>query len=249
MRKALGDFVVKSLFFPPLFSDKRRMSTRLIPHSLLPLLLCLFALPVRSQTTVLPSREDTQSWNELQLIVPLKKQLDLIFIGVLRLGRDISHPVDERIGAGLAFKVNKYVTFTPTYIYLAQQPWPNRKNFEHRLIPNLTVRFPVGKFNVTDRNLFEWRVRHALKDFFMYRNRLQIDHPARIGDFDFRIFVADEVFYSGDLNQWWRNRVSTGISKQFNKHFIGDFFYLYQHDGFARPGNVHALGTFLRVIL
>jgi hypothetical protein len=197
--------------------------------------------------TVTGPREDVQFWNETQIIIPMRERVDLMFIGVLRVGRNLTHPVDERGGVGVAFKANKFLTIMPTWFYVAQQPTATRKNFEHRLILNATFKFTAGKFNFTDRNLIEWRVRHSLKDFTMYRNRLQIDHPAKLGSFDFRVFVADEVWYDSLQNAWTRNRISAGIIKQFSQRFTGEFFYLRQNDGRARPGNAHVIGTLFKV--
>lgn len=208
--------------------------------------------------TAEPPRDDQQSWHETQLIAPLGKQTDLVIIGVLRMGRDFSRPVDERIGAGIAFKVNKYLTLMPTYLYVDQQPFAGRRISEHRLIVNVTGKFKLGELTFTDRNLIERRARHSSRDFTVYRNRLQIDHPVNIGSFHFKPFIADEVWYStqpraagGPPNQldWFRNRISAGIIKQFGERFQAEFFYLRQHDGISRPGDVHALGTLFRVYL
>lgn len=205
-----------------------------------------------AQTT--PPQDDNQFWNEVQLIKALDKKNDLIVIGVLRLGQDLNRPVDERIGAALAFKPNKYLTVAPTYLYVDQQPFPGRRISEHRLILNVTGKFNLGKFLFTDRNLIERRVRHDSRDFTVYRNRLQIDHPAKIGNFSFKPFVADEVWYSTQTSNsrnlgWFRNRISAGIIKQFNQRFSAEFFYLRQQDGISRPGDVHAMGTLFKVIL
>lgn len=201
-----------------------------------------------------PPQDDNQSWNELQLIKALSKKQDLVFIGVLRIGQNLNRPVDERIGAAWAFKPNKYLILMPTYIYVDQQPFPGRRINEHRLIMNATGRFNLGKFLFTDRNLYERRVRHDSRDFSMYRNRLQIDHPAKIGSFSFKLFIADEVFYSTQQGRngrqgWFRNRISAGIIKQFSPRFNAEFFYLRQQDGISRPGDVHAVGTLFRVFL
>jgi hypothetical protein len=215
--------------------------------------LCLVALTVHAQTPA-PPRDDQQFWNETQFIKPLAKNKDLIVIGVLRIGREWQRPVDERIGAGLAFKLNKYLTLQPTYFYVDQQPYAGFRIREHRLIMNATGKVTLGKFTFTDRNLYERRVRHVTRDFTVYRNRLQVDHPAQIGSFKFKPFVADEIWYStqsgsaGDFG-WFRNRISAGIIKQFSDRFNAEFFYLRQDDGKARPGNVHALGTLFRVYL
>jgi hypothetical protein len=215
-------------------------------------LLCCFT-PAQAQTP--PPRDDQQFWNETLLIKPLTESRDLIIIGVLRLGREFRRPVDERIGAAVAFKLNKHLTLTPAYVFTDQQPFAGRRINEHRLLLTLTGKVNWRKFAFTDRNQYERRVRHASQDFTMYRNRLQIDHPARLGSFEFKPFVADEVFYSsqahpaGGRQGWFRNRVSAGIIKQFNDRFNAEFFYLYQHDGVSKPGNVHAIGTLFRFYL
>lgn len=199
-----------------------------------------------------PPQDDNQFWNEVQLIKALDKKHDLIIIGVLRVGQDFKRPVDERLGAGLAFKPNKYLTLMPTYLYVDQQPFPGRRISEHRLVMNITGKINIGKFLFTDRNLIERRARHDSRDFTFYRNRLQIDHPAKIGRFSFKPFFADEVLYStqqaGSGRQgWFRNRISAGIIKQFSERFNAEFFYLRQQDGVSRPGDVHAVGTLFRV--
>lgn len=216
-------------------------------------MLWLATLPAFAQT-VAPPRDDQQFWNETQVIKPLTQAKDLLVIGVLRTGRNWQRPVDERIGVGVAFKLNKYLTLQPTYFYVDQQPYAGFRISEHRLIMNATGKATLGKFTFTDRNLLERRVRHTTRDFTVYRNRLQLDHPAQIGSFKFKPFLADEVWYSTQTGSagrlgWFRNRISAGIIKQFNERFNAEFFYLRQDDGKLRPGNVHAIGTLLRVYL
>ena len=215
--------------------------------------LWLATLPAFAQTAA-PPRDDQQFWNETQFIKPLTKNKDLIVIGVLRVGRDWERPVDERIGTGVAFKLNKHLTLQPTYFYVDQQPYAGFRIREHRLIMNATGKATLGGFTFTDRNLLERRVRHTTRDFTVYRNRLQLDHPVRLGAFAFKPFLANEIWYStqtGSAGQlgWFRNRISAGIIKQFNRHFNAEIFYLRQDDGKSRPGNVHAVGTLFRVYL
>ncbi len=205
-----------------------------------------------SQT--LPPRDDNQFWNETQVIKPTGKNKELIVIGVLRTGRDFARPVDERIGAGLNFKLNKQLSIIPTYVYVDQQPYDGRRIQEHRLVLNATVKFNAGGFAFMDRNLLERRVRHSSADFTVYRNRLQLDHPARIGSFNFKPFIADEIWYSTQTSNgkdlgWFRNRLSAGIIKQFGERFSADIFYLRQNDGVSFPGNVHAIGTLFKIYL
>ena len=202
-----------------------------------------------AQTVSPPPRSDTQFWNETLLIAPTTKKLDVLMIGMLRIGRDLNRPVDERIGAGVAFKPNRYVTFQPHYLYVAQQPFPGRKVFEHRLNLEATFRLFPGKFVIADRNRLERRVRHASRDFWVYRNRLQIDYPVKLGGFSFKPFVADEFWYDSSASRWTRNRFSVGIIKDFPPRFSSELYYLRQNDGLARPGDLHVIGTLLRIRL
>lgn len=203
---------------------------------------------------VTPPTEDHQFWNEFQLVKHTGQKTDLVLIGVLRIGRDWARPVDERVGVGYAFKLNKYLTVMPTYLHVEYQPYPTKNIHEERLVLNVTGKASLGKFTFTDRNLIERRVRPSVKDFTVYRNRLQIDHPAHLGHFAFKPYVADEVWHSTQTGTngefgWFRNRISVGVIKQLTEHLSGDFFVLYQSDGLSRPGNIPVVGTLFRYTL
>jgi len=201
-----------------------------------------------------PPRDDGQFWNETQVVKPFGPKRDLYIIGVLRMGRDFKRPVDERIGGALAFKVHPQLMIMPMYLHVTQQPFAGLSIHEHRINLNITGKAALGKFTFTNRNLIERRVRHSQRDFTMYRNRLQIDYPIRIGEGVWKPFIADEVFYatqtvSGKRAGWFRNRIGGGVLRQFTENFYAEFFYVYQHDGLSRPGNVHAIGTLFRFTL
>src|SRR5256712_2191352 len=115
--------------------------------------LTLFSIAgaVRGQSAS-SQRNDTQIWNDTQLAMALDKKVDFVFFGTLRIGRNIHRPVDERIGFGFSFKVGKYLTLYPNYLYRGAQPLPNRKEFEHRLSFAATIRGPIGHgFILSDR--------------------------------------------------------------------------------------------------
>lgn len=195
------------------------------------------------------SHTDNQLWSDVQIGVPVTKTIDFNVLGTLRLGRDIHRPVDERIGAGFSFKLGKYLTVSPNYLYIGTQPFEGRKGWESRLSLPITVRFALNKFRLSDRNLFERRFRNPGITSTRYRNRLQVEHnvgPSKLG---LSLFVADEVFYDWSVNRWVRNRFTAGASKVFNKHFTQDFYYLRQNDGVSRPGDLNVIGTTLRIKL
>ncbi|HEV7395575.1 MAG TPA: DUF2490 domain-containing protein [Pyrinomonadaceae bacterium] len=209
--------------------------------------LSFLSLP-RSGRAQSPSlRHDTQVWNDTLLAIPLNKSIDFLIAGTLRIGRDVSRPVDERVGVGFAIKVGKYLTLTPAYYYIGTQPIKNRKAYENRLAFAATVKGPVGGgFVLGNRSLIERRLRHPQIDSTRYRDRVQVEHPFHIGELKLNGFMADEIFYDWSVHAWVRNRFNIGVGRNFNKHVYGEVYYLRQNDSHALPGDLNVLGTGLK---
>jgi hypothetical protein len=191
-------------------------------------------------------RTDNQFWTDVQLAVPVTSTVDFNIFGTLRIGRDITHPVDERTGVGFTFRFGKYVIVAPNYLGIRMQPFPGRKIWENRLTLPITFRFNADKFRISDRNQFERRFRNSGVKATRYRNRLQVEHPIGPDKLRLSLFVSDEVFYDWSVDRWVRNRFTIGGSKVFNKHFTQDFYYLRQNDGLSVPGDLNVIGTTLR---
>lgn len=206
-------------------------------------------IETEAQTTVPPPREDAHFWHELQLTMPVRKTVDLNVFGAIRVGRGITRLVDERIGAGLAFKLNRRFTLQPRYFFVARQAFTGGTNYEHRLIVEGIVRFFPSKFTLTDRNRIERRFRLSREDAWIYRNRFQVEYPVRIGGSEFRPYVSSEIYYDTGPRAWTRHRLFIGFIKEFDKRVSGEFFYLRQNDGHSRPGDLHVIGTLLRIRL
>jgi hypothetical protein len=192
------------------------------------------------------SRSDTQQWTDVQFAVPLSKSIDFNFGGTLRLGRDLERPVDERIGFGATFKFGNHLSVSPNYQYIGMQPFRGRRVWENRLSLPINVRFDLGKFRLSDRNLFERRIRHPGINATRYRNRIQLEHPIGPSKMKLSIYVSEEVFYDWSFNAWVRNRAAIGVTKVFNKAWTQDFYYLRQNDSHSIPGDLHVIGTSLR---
>lgn len=209
----------------------------------------LFHSVALAQTTS-PSQTDTQSWNDVQLSVPITKNIDFNILGTLRIGRDLSRPVDERIGSGATFRFGKHLSFAPFYSYIGTQPFRGRRAWEDRLTFPATLRFEAGKFRLSDRNQFERRFRHPGGVWqTRYRNKFQVDHPIGSDRIKLSLFVSDEVFYDWAVHDWVRNRASIGISKPLTKQISLDVYYLRQNDGRSVPGDIHVIGTTWRIRL
>lgn len=211
------------------------------------LLIFCSASTAAAQSPSPPPHADTQSWNDLQFTVPLNKEIDMILLGTLRIGRNVTHPVDERVGVNFKFNVGKYLTLTPGYLYIRMQPVAGRNDRENRLSFAVTPRIPFKRFTLTDRNLFERRIRSPQVDATRYRNRLQIEVPFKPKNSKWLFFASDEIFYDWSVNDWVRNRFAVGVRKTFNKRLAVDFYYLRQNDGRSRPGDLNVIGTVFRV--
>ena len=206
--------------------------------------LLVFAGNSRAQTKV--PKADTQNWNDIQFTVPVEKKVDFVLQGTLRVGDNITRPVDGRWGVGFVFKVNKYLSFNPFYFHREARPPGGKHEDEERLTLGATLRFPIGKFSLVERNWFERRWRHPQVNAWRYRNRVQLEHPFNINKAKFTGYVSDEVFYDWSLHDWVRNRFGVGASHAFNKHFTLEVYGMRQNDGRTRPGDINIIGTIMR---
>ena len=198
----------------------------------------------QAQTSV--PKADTQSWNDVQLTVPLSKKVDFLVQGTLRIGGNLTTAVDERWGFGFNYKAWKYVTLNELYFHREAKPPNGRQEHEDRLTLGATLRVPVKKFTLIDRNWFERRWRSPQVEAWRYRNRFQLEHPFKIRKAKFTWFISEEPFYDWSQHDWVRNRFGVGASHVFNKHFTGDLYVMRQNDGRTRPGDVNIIGTVLR---
>src|SRR5258707_8962846 len=90
-------------------------------------------------------KTDTQSWNDVQLTIPLSKKIDFLVQGTLRIGGNLSKAVDERWGFGFNYKLSKYVTLNELYFHREARPPNGRSEVEERLTLGVTLRKPIGK--------------------------------------------------------------------------------------------------------
>ena len=215
-------------------------------------LILIFAFSALSQS-ILPER-DSQFWIDTQITIPLKKSKDkkierisLIFYGSLRAGRNLQALIDERIGVGVEFRFNRFLTFTPNYIYRAAQPLPGKKEYESRLRFDVGLEKKFKHFSIKDRNRIEQRFRNSRVNSTRYRNKFQFTIPVKKDDKEiFAPFVATEPFYEFQLNRWTRNELTFGVAKKFNSNLTAEFFYLLQNNRGNLLRNVNVAGVNLK---
>lgn len=244
--------------------------------------LALFAaaacLPVSAQTD--EKTEDVQFWSDTTLTFPLLKRKDnsekvnFFVTGTFRAGDNLTRAIDQRIGAGFDFVINKYVTFSPSYLYRAEQPVTGGKAFEHRVRYDTTLKYDfkskyvTGKdadgketeksytrFSIKDRNRFEHRIRHSRGDTLRYRNKITASMPLYKDETadDGKLtkkhflepFVATEPFYDFRDDKWFRNELSFGVIRKFGDH-SAEFYYMWQRNFQAPLKNVNVIGVNLK---
>jgi len=196
-----------------------------------------------------PPKSDTQSWNDVQVTVPINKKFEFVLLGTLRIGGNLTKPVDERWGIRFNYALQKYVTLQTSYFHREAKPPNGKHEQEERLTVGANFRIPLGKFTLNTRNWFERRWRDPQINAWRYRNRIQLEHPFKISKTKFNWFVSDEFFYDWSFHDWVRNRFAAGVSHTFNKHLTLEVYGMRQNDGRTKPGDVNVIGTTWRIKL
>jgi hypothetical protein len=217
-------------------------------------LIVFFSANLYSQTA---PEKDFQFWFDTQISFPLIKtkdkndkeieRLSFFVTGVLRGGRNLSHFIDERAGAGFDIYVNKYVSLSPSYLYRAGQPFAGKKEYEHRLRFDASIEKKWSSFSIRDRNRVEYRIRNSRPDSVRYRNRIQLRIPVKRNAAEiFTPFVSTEPFYDFSEKAWTRNEFSAGISRRFAPNASADFFYMLQTNRGNAFKTVNIIGASLK---
>jgi len=193
--------------------------------------------------------DDLQSWNDVQITVPLTKKLDFQTTVTMRLGKNISRLNDGRFAVGVVWKPHALVSINPFYWYINARNANSQFRTEQRWNIRGTVKFPIKRFGLSHRSWFEYRIRSPLNSW-RYRPSLTFekDIPKKLVS-GAKLYVTEEVFYDSLLKRFSRNRFTVGINKTLTKQLSLDLYYMRQNDGVSRPGDLHVIGTAWRVKL
>jgi len=203
---------------------------------------------VSSSTAQEPQpEEDFQSWNDLQLTIPLSPKLDFQTQFTGRLGKNVTRLNEGRFLAGVVYKPHKSFSINPFYWSIWARNAVSVFRFESRYSLRLTYRFPVKPIGLSHRSQFEYRVRGTARSW-RYRASLSLekDLPAKFIS-KAKFYITDEIFYDSVPGRVSRNRFSTGVNKVINDDLSLDLYYMRQNDGLSRPGDLHVIGTAFRV--
>lgn len=205
-------------------------------------------LSIQAQTTAVDD-DDNQSWNDVQLTVPMTKDFDFYTQLTARFGNDISRLNDGRFAIGFVWKPTKSLSISPFYWNIRARNAGGRFRQEHRLNLRAVYRFPIKSFGLSHRSTYEYRMRSP-RNTWRYRASVNFekDFPKTFVK-GAKYFFGNEVFYDSALKKFSRNRFTIGAGKNFTKNLSLDVFYMRQNDGNSRPGDLNVVGTTFRVRL
>lgn len=202
---------------------------------------------IKAQTNV--SDSDAQSWNDVQLIVPMTGKIDFLTQITNRFGDNFARFIDGRYLFGFVLKPNKSLSITPFYWYVTARSARGLFRDEHQLNLRAVYRFPFKNFGLSHRSQYEYRIRRP-QNSWRYRAMLIVDKPIPKNIIPkARFFIQDEVFYDSLIKKFNRNRFMIGITKTLTKKTSVDIYYMRQNDGYARSGDLNVLWTTFKIHL
>lgn len=207
-----------------------------------------------SQTS--PPENDIQIRNETSVSIPLInskdekgkefERLSFSINSTFRFGNNISRLIDERIGLGINYRINNYISLAPDIVYRVQQPSKGRKNYESRFRFAISFDKKWKNISIDNRNQIEYRLRNSRQDSLRYRNRFRFNYSIVKDKKEiFAPFVSNEPQYEFQARRFIQNQFFAGISKKFNKNFSTEIFYLFVKD-VSSPKTVNGIGINLK---
>jgi len=190
---------------------------------------------------------DSQLWTEIHTTTALNTALDVLVNAQLRFAEDMAEFVQESHQVGINYKVCDYLTISPSYRQIYNQPSDGSSSSqETRAVFLATAHFPIDELHISFGNEFEYRFRYPQTDSWRYRPRITIEHPIGPSPWDLSGYLADEGFYDSDYSTFTRNRAYAGIKKKLMQNLTLDLYYMRQYDINANPGVLNVLGLALR---
>jgi Protein of unknown function (DUF2490) len=197
---------------------------------------------------------DVQFWNEPVVSVPLIKSKDKNgkefdrlsgqILGTFRIGKNSIQFGDSRIGAGFDYRVSKFLSLQPSYIYRSEKSRGSRRLYESRFRFAVNLQKDFAKIRLRNRNMIDYRQRKSRNvDPTFYRNRVQVIFPQK----KFEPYIMNELYYEIGSKQFTRNRVFVGFNKRVNENLTTDIFYVWQKNKSGTIRTVHGFGINLRI--
>jgi hypothetical protein len=189
---------------------------------------------------------DTQVWVTEQVEGAVSENTIVKFEEEERLGGSASNLYYHHTDIGVGYKIGKGLSVTAQL----RNVFENKSGtWQHELRPhaNVTYATTLCGFAVSDRGRFEYRDRET-KDGFRFRNLLTISAPSVWNMYDFRPYIADELFVDINQGDFVRNRLYSGVTRPIAGQLSVDLYYMWQiNKGGAEWENIDVAGVKLKL--
>ena len=192
---------------------------------------------------------DFQLWNTATASLDLNKDWTVGVEEQLKFGDGVGHFYYHHtdlgfVYGGLADWIDLGFNFKEVFLEEDDGHW-SRENRPH---VNITVKGPVGPFDVSDKSRFEYRDMEDLEDLWRYVNRLKVKLPFELTKFNIRPYVADMIFLNMEGRAFEKNRVYSGVSFKLSKRLESEIYYFWQLGRFdGQWEDINVLGFQLNI--
>ncbi|MBK9152698.1 MAG: DUF2490 domain-containing protein [Chloracidobacterium sp.] len=202
--------------------------------------------PILGQVTNEP---EVQSWNDLQVSVPITKSLDLITMATVQFGQRLTNVDNVRYSVGVRKDFSDNISVLPFVTFISDRNVLGRFRYEYRYSLMAQVKNEFRGFGIAHRSRFEYRFRPG-RNTWRYRPSIIIEKnlPEKLVK-GMKVYVIEEPFYDSASGRFSRNRISAGFNKALSRKLSFDVYYLYQGDNFSRSSSTKVIGTAMKVTL
>jgi Protein of unknown function (DUF2490). len=153
----------------------------------------------------------------LGLVVPVRERVALNVYGFYY--GEVAVPIAQ---IDVPVRITKFLSITPSYLYYEVPPSGLDKATdvgtgftdtfeENQFRIDGTLKFSVGRFEISDRNMYVRRFRPT-DEINRYRHRVAVAHPMAVNGLIWKPFVSYEGFYERSNGGWNRDRVIAGVT-------------------------------------
>jgi Protein of unknown function (DUF2490) len=201
-------------------------------------IIILFGLiPLLSAAIFSQAPTDKQIWTSADFVIALKKgndengkevdKISLVLSGVARFGSNVSRSVDERFGAALDFRVNKFLNVSGGYLHQRYKPFITSRSEESRIFVAGILNKRTKNFNFRFREQYDHKFRNNRVNTQNIRTFGQINYYLKHNKKDlFSPFLSYENYYDTLTKSKSRTEFRSGITRNFSKKVSADFFYI-----------------------
>jgi len=189
-------------------------------------------------STAFAKKHDLQYWHTESLNWKINKNWKLAFLEEQRFNDDASHYYYQEGDITATYSgFSDWFDASLGFKHVLTESNNKWKREEWCPIVTGTFKFNIGRFNLSDRNRFEYRTREAATDFWNYRNRLTIKAPWKFTSSQIQPYIADELFVNETVSE---NRSYAGFTFNITKELSADIYYLQKRN---RGGGGHWIAS------